>query len=68
MISSEFWAKVADVWSAKENIEIPKIEDAITIPESLNGSESSEEISFDDWDDEDMEDMDDFFSDILNGE
>ena len=60
MIKEEFWEKVADVWSKKEVIEIPPVED-INIPDELDDDE--EEIDFDDWDE-----ADDFFDDILNGE
>lgn len=59
MIKKEFWEKVADVWSKKEVIEIPPVED-INIPDELD---DEEEIDFDDWDE-----ADDFFDDILNGE
>lgn len=60
MIKEEFWGKVADVWSKKEVIEIPPVEE-ISIPDELDDDE--EEIDFDDWDE-----ADDFFDDILNGE
>jgi hypothetical protein len=60
MIKEEFWEKVADVWSKKEVIEIPPVEE-ISIPDELDDDE--EEIDFDDWDE-----ADDFFDDILNGE
>lgn len=60
MIKEEFWKKVADVWSKKEVIEIPPVEE-ISIPDELDDDE--EEIDFDDWDE-----ADDFFDDILNGE
>lgn len=60
MIKEEFWEKVADVWSKKEVIEIPPVEE-ISIPDELDDDE--EEIDFDDWDE-----ADDFFEDILNGE
>lgn len=60
MIKEEFWEKVADVWSKKEVIEIPPVEE-IGIPDELDDDE--EEIDFDDWDE-----ADDFFDDILNGE
>mgnify|MGYP001629779718 FL=1 len=60
MIKEEFWEKVADVWSKKEVIEIPPVEE-INIPDELDDDE--EEIDFDDWDE-----ADDFFDDILNGE
>ncbi len=60
MIKEEFWEKVADVWSKKEVIEIPPVEE-INIPDELDDDE--EEIDFDDWDE-----VDDFFDDILNGE
>lgn len=60
MIKKEFWEKVADVWSKKEVIEIPPVEE-ISIPDELDDDE--EEIDFDDWDE-----ADDFFDDILNGE
>ena len=59
MINNEFWKQVADVWSQKETIEIPSIDEEIDMPDEL---EANEEIDFDDWDE-----MDDFFSDILNG-
>ena len=60
MIKEEFWEKVADVWSKKEVIEIPPVQE-ISIPDELDDDE--EEIDFDDWDE-----ADDFFDDILNGE
>lgn len=60
MIKEEFWEKVADVWSKKEVIEIPPVEE-ISIPDELDDDE--DEIDFDDWDE-----ADDFFDDILNGE
>ena len=60
MIKEEFWEKVADVWSKKEVIEIPPVEE-ISIPDELDDDE--EEIDFDDWDE-----ADDFFDDSLNGE
>ena len=60
MIKEEFWEKVADVWSKKEVIEIPPVEE-INIPDELDDDE--EEMDFDDWDE-----VDDFFDDILNGE
>ena len=60
MIKEGFWEKVADVWSKKEVIEIPPV-DEINIPDELDDDE--EEIDFDDWDE-----ADDFFDDILNGE
>ena len=60
MIKEEFWEKVADVWSKKEVIDIPPVEE-ISIPDELDDDE--EEIDFDDWDE-----ADDFFDDILNGE
>lgn len=60
MIKEEFWEKVADVWSKKEVIEIPPVEE-INIPDELDDDE--EEIDFDDWNE-----ADDFFDDILNGE
>ena len=60
MIKEEFWEKVADVWSKKEVIEIPPVEE-ISVPDELDDDE--EEIDFDDWDE-----ADDFFDDILNGE
>ena len=53
MIKEEFWEKVADVWSKKEVIEIPPVEE-ISIPDELDDDE--EEIDFDDWDE-----ADDFF-------
>lgn len=58
MIKNEFWKQVADVWSQKETIEIPAIDEEIDLPDELN----EDEKDFDDWDE-----MDDFFSDILNG-
>lgn len=58
MIKNEFWKQVADVWSQKETIEIPAIDEGIDLPDELN----EDEKDFDDWDE-----MDDFFSDILNG-
>ena len=60
MIKEEFWEKVADVWSKKEVIEIPPVEE-ISIPDEMDDDE--DEIDFDDWDE-----ADDFFDDILNGE
>ena len=65
MIKNEFWKNVADAWSRKEIIEIPSVEDEISMPEKFEGNESDDEIEFDDWYEEDIDDMDDFFGDIL---
>ena len=35
MINREFWEEIAEIWTRKENIDIPDIGDIIDVPEDV---------------------------------
>lgn len=60
MIKEDFWKRVSEVWSQKEEIDIPVI-DPGEVPPDEPIEEPEDGIPFDD-----IEDLDDFFKDFLS--